>query len=583
MRKQLILLLALCCPSLWVLAERIDVATAHRVAVNVAQQGNAAVGLRSSDEVTLVYAAAPGEKGVALRSTASDAEADYFVFNFSSGKGFAIISGEDRVRPILGYSHTGSFDADNLPTALKGMLAFYQKQIEWAINQNLEASPEVTDEWNNYLSGTMPKTRAVTITTAEWSQDDPYNRKAPMIGKERTYVGCVATAMGIVMKHYEYPAKAVNPPTQNTYSVAGNKVTAKFTYGEYDWENMLDAYVDSSFTDVEANAVATLLFHCGINTEMNFELEGSGTSNLLAAKALRDVFGYSPEIRYLNRDAYRWTEWKKMLRNELDEGYPVLYDGYGEAEGGHAFVCDGYDDQDHFHINWGWGGYRNGFFSLSLLNGFNEDQNMITHIRPETTGETYYVRPYLTSATYTKKGRFVSVDLSMKYCAIDDHKFWFGLGVADEDDAVVKAPKKEDVSSSNLEAYLSGWNEYKADSVTTTLETDLSKGERVTMLCSVDGVNWEVMRTSDAVPTGISDDDESPETANEVIGTESLRVWSQQRQLFIQTDKEETARIVTMDGRSYKTLHLSAGTFVEEMPRGIYIVLVGGQAFKLMF
>ncbi len=583
MRKQLLLLLALCCPSLWVLAERIDVATAHRVAVNVAQQGDTAVSLRSSDDVTLVYAAAPGEKGVALRSAASDAEADYFVFNFPSGKGFAVISGEDRVRPILGYSYTGSFDPDNLPAALKGMLASYQKQIEWAVEQNLEASSEVTNEWNNYLSGAMPKTRAVTITTAEWSQDDPYNRRAPMIGKERTYVGCVATAMGIVMKHHEYPAKAVNPPKQNTYSVAGNKVTAKFTYGEYDWENMLYVYKDSSFTDVEANAVATLLFHCGINTQMNFELEGSGTTNLYAAKALRDVFGYSPEIRYLNRDAYRWTEWKKMLRDELDEGYPVLYDGYGEDEGGHAFVCDGYDDQDHFHINWGWDGYRNGFFSLSLLSGFDEDQNMVLHIRPEATGDTYYVRPYVISAIYTKKGKEVSVDFTIKYCAIDDHKFWFGLGVADEDNAVVKAPKKEDVFSQDLKAYLSGWNEYSADSVTTTLDTDLSKGERVTMLCSVDGENWEVMHTSDVVPTGIDNDNESPKTANEVIGTETLRVWSQQRQLFIQTDKEDTARIITMDGRPYKTVHLSAGTFVEEMPRGIYVVIVGGQTFKLMF
>ncbi len=583
MRKQLLLLLALCCPSLWVLAERIDVATAHRVAVNVAQQGDSAVGLRSSDEVTLVYAAAPGEKGVTLRSAASDVEADYFVFNFPSDKGFAIISGEDRVRPILGYSYTGSFDPDNLPTALKGMLTSYQRQIEWAINQNLEASSSVTEEWSNYLSGAMPKTRALTITTAEWSQDDPYNRKAPMIGKERAYVGCVATAMGIVMKHHEYPAKAVNPPKQNTYSVDGNKVTAKFKYEEYDWENMLYVYKDSAFTDVEANAVATLLFHCGINTEMNFELEGSGTNNLYAAKALRDVFGYSPEIRYLNRDAYRWTEWKKMLRDELDEGYPVLYDGYGETEGGHAFVCDGYDDKDHFHINWGWSGYRNGFFSLSLLSGFDEDQNMVLHIRPEATGETYYVRPYLTSAVYTKKGKWVSVDFSMKYCAIDDHKFWFGLGVADEDNAIVKAPKEEDVFSHDLEAYLSGWNEYNADSVTTTLDADLSKGERVTMLCSVDGENWEVMRTLEVVPSGIGDDNASPETANEAIGTETLRVWSQQRQLFIQTDKEETARIITMDGRPYKTLHLSAGIFVEEMPRGIYVVLVGGQAFKLMF
>ena len=262
MRKQILLILILCFSTWIIRAERIDIATARQVAQSVAQQENATGGLRSTANLSLVYAAAPGKNGSALRSGTVDGAADYFVFNFPGNKGFAIVSGEDRVRPILGYSHKGSFDPDNLPDNLRDMLAFYQEQITWAINQDIETTPEISAEWNRYMSGTMPQTRARTISTAEWSQGEPFNLQTPMVNGEHTLTGCVATAMGIIMKHHNYPAKAVNPPAQNTYEVNGYTTTATITYDAYDWNNMLNSY-NTSYSDTEANAVATLLYHCG--------------------------------------------------------------------------------------------------------------------------------------------------------------------------------------------------------------------------------------------------------------------------------------------------------------------------------
>ncbi len=588
MKKHLLLLMVLCCSAMPIWAERIDVATARKVAQNVALQGQS--GLRSDVQVSLVYTAEAKGSGTSLRS---DGAADYFVFNFSDGGGFAIISGEDRVRPVLGYSHKGSFDPDNLPPNLRGMLASYQEQIAMAESQDVEATEDVAGEWNTFLSGAMPKTRATTMATAEWSQEDPYNRKAPKIGNDATMTGCVATAMGIVMKYHEYPAAAVNPPEKNTYKVDDKEVSAKITYGAYDWDNMLDAYVTGSYTDAQANAVATLLFHCGVNVEMSYGKETSGANNKLAAKALRDVFGYSPEIRFLNREAYRWKEWKAMLREELDAGYPVLYDGYDSSDdgGGHAFLCDGYDEKDYYHINWGWGGNQNGYFALNILMGFKDDQNMITHIRPETMGETYYVRPYLSSAEYTRSDDTVWVSFDLKYCALDDKEFWFGLGVADKDNAVVQAPKEDESFSGKLDAFLGGWNMWTVDSLYTTYTTTtLADDQRVTMLCSLDGTTWEVMHTMDTVPTGINketeiieDDDDGGKTANETIDADTPHVWSMDGQLFIQTATAETLRIYTLDGRPYKTKQLTEGLYAEEMPRGIYIVVVGGKSFKIMF
>ncbi len=460
------------------------------------------------------------------------------------------------------------------------------------MRENIEPTEEASEEWSSFLRSAMPKTRATTMETAQWNQGDPYNRKTPKIGKDSTLTGCVATAMGIVMKYHEYPAKAVNPPAKNTYKVGDNEVSATITYGAYDWDNMLDTYTKGNYTDAQADAVATLLFHCGVNVEMEYGTDASAANNMLSAKALRDVFGYSPEIRFLCREAYRWKEWKAMLREELDNGYPVLYDGVDSSEdgGGHAFVCDGYDEKDYYHINWGWGGYANGYFALNLLAGFKDDNNMITHIRPEATGETYYVRPYLSSAEYSESSDTVWSNFLMKYCALDDKEFWFGLGVADKSNAVVQAPKEDEAFSGELEAFLGGWREYEADSVYTTITTKtLADDQRVTLLCSLDGKNWEVMHTTDSVPLGISketeidDDEDDDPTANETVDADALRVWSAEGQLFIQTAKAETVRIYTLDGRPYKTKQLSEGLYVEEMPRGIYVVVVGGKSFKMMF
>ena len=151
MRKQFLLLMALCLAIGQSWAERIDVATARKVAEAVAAGGSS---LRSVGELSLVYAAAPGQTGSALRSAAASGEADYFVFNAAGDGGFVIVAGDDRVRPVLGYSHLGTFDPDNLPENLRAVLASYGKEITYAERNGIEASPSIAAEWHQYRSGT---------------------------------------------------------------------------------------------------------------------------------------------------------------------------------------------------------------------------------------------------------------------------------------------------------------------------------------------------------------------------------------------------------------------------------------------
>ncbi len=382
-------------------AERIDVATARKVAESVAQREGAIGGLRSASELALVYAAAPGQSGSALRSGQVEGAADYFVFNFPGGKGFAIVSGDDRVRPVLGYSDEGSFDPDNLPENLRGWLAGYQDQITWAISKDIEATPEIAAEWSRHMSGTtLRATEGIVLPTAKWSQYEPYNLQTPMIDGKHAVTGCVATAMGIIMKYHEHP-KTVVTNGVSTYTV--NEQKYEVSYAPYLWDNMPLEYIPGSYTEDQANQVAALMWNIGANVKMVY---GSGESSAYttdATTALRDVFGYSLQMKalYQREEEYSWEEWTSILRNELDNRRPVLYSSSTEENvdplngKGHAFVCDGYDSYGRFHFNWGWGGLHNGFYLLSSLDpqndsywgGYNQKHNMIINIKPNNPEE----------------------------------------------------------------------------------------------------------------------------------------------------------------------------------------------------
>lgn len=503
MRKQLLLMLILCLSATMVWAERIDVSTARKVAENVANAGS---GLRSAGDLSLVYAAAPGKSGSALRSGTVDGAADYFVFNVSGNKGFVIVSGEDRALPVFGYSDEGTFDPDNLPDNLRYMLAYYQNQITWLERSGIEVTADIQAEWSHYLNGTNFRSTAqeVVLETAEWDQGKPYNGMTPLISGEHALTGCVATAQAIIMRYHQYPVRAIG----GVSSYDG----VSTTYDDYDWANMPLTYPRDGYGDARDNAVAKLMWHCGANVEMSYGLSASGASMKLPAKSYVEVFGYSPAIRYLKKETYRWEEWKEMIRKELDAGYPLSYGGQSSG-GGHAFVCDGYDAQGFFHINWGWGGYSNGFFALSVLDsnygndGYSDSQEMILNIRPSQTGDKKYVyKPVVTDISYSGSLPLtdnVGMSIGLRYTAFDNLDYYVGLAVVDVSGRIIQQPS--DPKSMNFEAYVPGWRNYSTYR-NITLSTSLGEGQRIAVVGSSDGHDWEVMRCLTTSPTGLDND-----------------------------------------------------------------------------
>lgn len=306
----------------------------------------------------------------------------------TGGQGYLILSADDVAPAVLGYSDNGGFDPQNIPANMQEWLNGYSDVIALAAERGgrvlqAPANPALKD------IAPMVKTR--------WNQGEPYNILCPMqtINGQvyRTYTGCVATAMAQVLKTYEYPTQGFG-----TNSYTWNNQTLSFDFGNttFDWANMTDIYNNNS-TIEEEDAVAELMYACGIASYMNYSAGGSGAAGVNAAVGLVNYFGYDPTVQYLMRDYYPLPVWSTMIHEELSKGHPIYYDG-ANASVGHAFVLDGYRSADgFFHVNWGWGGMSDGYFSIVTLDpdaqgiggsteGYFSGQSGIFNLKPAEEG-----------------------------------------------------------------------------------------------------------------------------------------------------------------------------------------------------
>ncbi len=489
MKRRLLLLFVLFTTAFWAMAERIDVATARRIAENVAASNMG--GLRSASELSLIYAAAPGQEKNALRSTGTvDGATDYFVFNIGANKGFVIVSGDDRAYPVLGQSDEGTFEPDNLPENLRAMLAYYQNQISWAERNNVIPSADVQAEWGRYLAGSLRSSgKEVLLETAHWSQGNPYNRKTPIIEGKHAVTGCVATAWAIAMKYNEWPVAANSETRANTYWEQSVEYPQ-----QYDWNNMLMEYKNGQYTDEQADAIATLMWNIGANINMHYSLSGSGANSVLATQKAVEVFGYSKKCRYLHKTDYRWNEWKSILRNELDEKRIVLYVG-SNSEGGHAFVCDGYKDGEAFHINWGWGS-SHGYYLLTALDPdgledpYKDYIGMTIGIAKPEEGETEVCElKYRSLSTSSNPAIETEFDVVPQIYNIGSIRFtgWVNVAVIRQDGTIGTHISTNEYISALEQRY------YRDCSFKCQLQASLSEGEKIMPIYSTDGSNWQIM------------------------------------------------------------------------------------------
>ena len=345
-----------------------------------------------------------------LVSTAYDRNAtDYYVFNVSNGEGFVIVAGDDRVKPILAYSTTGSFDPNNMSEGFQFTLDGFCEEIQYVREHNLTATPDIVAEWRSVNEkGSLNRggqTRAVVgpLCQTLWNQNFPWNSQCPEDPEGsggHVYAGCVATAMGMVMKFWEWPAQGVGSHSYHPEGYA--QQSANFGETEYHFELMPNT-LDSTSTEEEYFEIAQLLHHLGISVDMMYSGSGSGAYSDAVPSALRSYFRYNCNDHVTNYGnwwpgwGYTNEEWAQMLKDGgLDELLPLYYSGQDDSgAGGHAYVCDGYDENDYFHFNWGWSGRDNAWCPIGALNttryAFNQMNGFTGHIIPQ--GDVYYSRP----------------------------------------------------------------------------------------------------------------------------------------------------------------------------------------------
>ena len=346
--------------------------------------------------ISMDEASSAKAKSKRVKSVSGEVPA-YYVFPNGEGKGFTVVSGDDRLPEVVGYSDKGTYDEENLPSNYVGFMKAYEEMVGQLDNGDSRASASIAEAKALRSSGYQQPTVAPLLGSIQWNQMIPYNKMCPMYNStNRSVTGCVATAMAQVMMYYQYP-KTLQTDIPAYVSRTNHLSIPQINKGEsYDWDNMLPQYASYeplNYTDAQAAAVAKLMYHCGAACEMDY---GSSSGANVTPAILSTYFGYDSDLMQdLNRDVFTLAEWSQIMDKELSARRPILYSGRS-SDGGHEFVCDGTDGNGLYHINWGWGGYQDGYFDVTILNpdkggagsgsapdGYNQYCSMIVGIAPD--------------------------------------------------------------------------------------------------------------------------------------------------------------------------------------------------------
>ena len=387
MKKPLLTVLTLLTSSLCIWADPVDRAKAKEIATAY---------MRGNHPPELIETSIAKRKG-------TDGHAPLYIFNRGNDQGFVIISGDDCMPYVLGYTEKGDFDPQTLPPAMLDWLEGYSRMIEAAQAQGL--GPRVQTRAND-------KENIAPLVSAHWSQGAPYNNLCPYMsnGSGRALTGCVATAAAQVAYYWRKELPDRSQYDTPTYGYGDAPVTESFPKGTpLQWELMQDNYGGSTPEDMNT-AVATLMAITGTSTWLTY---GSSTSG-----QIRDLVNtFSGQFLMDSRCTYKsgisQSEWEDMVYDDLAKGWPIVYSGVSPTSGGHAVVVDGYRASDNlFHFNFGWGGQGDGYYTvdnLTGMNGFNGQQGMTHAIHPRTYSLEGEIR---TGKMYTRMKNAIEVEIT---------------------------------------------------------------------------------------------------------------------------------------------------------------------------
>lgn len=468
------------------------------------------------DQKAMTKARKQGSKGEITLSQES-----YYVFPNANSKGFTIVSGDDRLPEIVGYSSQGSYDENNLPEGFISFMKAYQNLYNKVNLGDAEALKNLAEikAWRNKKTASAETSSAVAplLGNIEWDQTSPYNNMCPRYDSVHVAAtGCVATAMAQVMAYYKYPKqlKADIPGYVNRWNGIPMEIpTITREEGVYDWDNMLPKYnKEANATQQQKDAVAKLMYHCGAAVRMSY---GPESGAAVSSSKLAKYFGYDADLMMdLSRSSFTLDKWMQIIDTELAAGRPVLYGGQS-SENGHQFICDGKDENGLYHINWGWSGNQNAYFDLSILNpekggtgsgsatdGFNRYCTMTIGIAPDNgvvdaplaqiPSISVYEADYVVITKGTRKSKSDKFEFTQQVTFVNQVKQAFkgflGLGILQKDGSYKLVSDKKYVSFAGK----------REDGMMSSLDPKLTVNEAfevgktpVYAICSTDGKTWE--------------------------------------------------------------------------------------------
>lgn len=526
-------------------------------------------------------------------SAADEDDALYYIFNYDSAGSFVVVSADDIMRPVLGYSGNGVYDPDRVPEALKWWLEQYRLYGGTGESRNIVSQ-----------SGESQRPAVDPLVRTTWDQDNPYNLSCPAVApgiSGHAYTGCVATAMAQIVKYHNWPADGGRG--SNSYTSGGKyDVSFDFAKARFDWDNMPDRLVTGrpgvASPEVQVRAVDELMYACGVAIDMQYDRgEGSSSYNALVPEGLREYLCYDPMVRHVYRASYTDADWEELIYSELAAGRPVQYGGYTPSGGGHSFVCDGYDGNGLFHINWGWGGVSDGFFALSVLDpdeqgagssdgGYNSSQDAVIGIRPPVEGSKTFCSLYCDGAVSYDNDRTFRLSGWITNESYNRHVYSLGVIVRNRDGEDVKIVPGEG-NGLDLTGYMRGTGgKYEGGQYTNGCRitvpsgsfADLPEGSyRIYPAYRTGDMDWTVLPTGEE-PHYISYDVHGTGGIDEV-GTDRFEIRTDGTMLTITGALEgDLITIYDIAGRTVYTSVYHAPAMSIGLPsRGLYILTCGSR------
>ena len=458
-----------------------------------------------------------------------------YIYTYSSDEGFMLLAADDATAPLLGYSRENSFSLSGAPASITSFIDGYKSQIS-------EARELGAAKWKAPATRADEMAKIEPLVKTRWDQGTPFNNLCPIVEGRRSVTGCVATAMAQVMNYWKYPLQGQGSITYRPEKLERD-LTMDFSEVTFDWENMADIYKTGSYSNPQANAVAWLMRACGYSVKMNYTGWESGAYSYEIANAMQTYFGYDKGISRKERSNYSTKSWKELIYEQLQNYGPVIYTGVSSG-GGHCFVCDGYDGEGLFHINWGWGGMSDGYFLLSALNpldqgiggsasdsGFNYDQSILINMKPavadsKVTPLIYCYGNLESESTNVNLGDDLSVKSSDGFFnfACTDIEGYFGLKLVSSNGTVTYVKRDGKLGLGSISGY-AGYSvklpSDLADGTYTATPAFLPDGESewADILCPLSGVTSLTLTVSDGVATVASNSSNQPEVSNFTLNT----------------------------------------------------------------